>query len=93
MHRTIKVGDLGQNFRTVFDELVREHIPLVLTQGNQPEAVLVPYEEFLKFQEFQEKKVLERFEELQQRMSERNARFSEDEVAADVREAKSTLSA
>lgn len=88
MHKTIRVPDLEKSFRTVFDEVVREHVRYVLTENSRPEAVLVPYEEFLKLQRFQEEKVLARFDELRARMGERNASYSEDEVAEDIEAAR-----
>jgi prevent-host-death family protein len=84
MHKTIRVPDLEQSFRTVLEEVKREHVPYVLTEDSQPEAVLVPYEEFLKLQKFQEENVLARFDEVWARMAEQNARYSEQEVSEDI---------
>ena len=43
-----------------------------------------PYEEFLKFQEMLEKEKLDRFDKLMARMRELNAKYSDEEVAADI---------
>jgi prevent-host-death family protein len=93
MHKTIRVPDLERNFRTVLEEVKREHIPFVLTEDSRPEAVLVPYGEFLKLQRFQEEKVLARFDELWRRMAEQNAGFTEEEVSQDIDAAKTERSA
>ncbi len=92
MHRTIQIPDLEQSFRTVLEEVKREHVPYVLTEDSQPKAVLVPYEEFLKLQKFQEEKILARFDELWARMGERNAEYGEDEVSEDIAAARSERS-
>ena len=84
MNKVIGVTALQRNFRVIFDEVVRERVPYVLTRGSRPEAVLIPYEDFLHFQQFQEKEVLARFDRLLAKMAEVNAGWSEEEVARDL---------
>lgn len=91
MQKVIGVTELQRRFRTVFDEVAQNHIPYVLTRGSRPEAALIPYEEFLRFQELREQDVLTRFDQLVTRMAEQNADVSEEEVAADVAAARSEL--
>lgn len=88
MHRIIGVTELQRRFRVIFDEVSHRHVPYVLTRGSRPEAALIPYEDFLRFQEMQEKEVLVRFDRLLARMAEQNAVHDEDEVAADVAAAR-----
>lgn len=87
MQKVIGVTELQRNFRAVFDEVAKENVPYVLTRSSRPEAVLVPYEEFLAWQEMREQNVLARFDALMARMAERSEDFSDEEVAADVRAA------
>lgn len=87
MQKVIGVTELQRNFRAVFDEVAKENVPYVLTRSSRPEAVLVPYEEFLAWQEMREQNVLARFDALMARMAERSEAFSDEEVAADVRAA------
>jgi prevent-host-death family protein len=84
VNKVIGVTALQRNFRVIFDEVVRERVPYVLTRGSRPEAVLIPYEDFLHFQQFQEKEVLARFDRLLAKMAEVNAGWSEEEVARDL---------
>jgi prevent-host-death family protein len=91
MQRIIGVTELQRRFRSVFDEVVKEHIPYVLTRGSRPEAALIPYEEFLRFQALNEKDLLARFDQLVVRMAEQDAAASEEEVAADVAAARAEL--
>lgn len=84
MQRIIGVTELQRRFRSVFDEVVKQHIPYILTRGSQPEAVLIPYEDFLRYQELDEQDVLARFDHLVARMAEQNAKLSEEELSADV---------
>ncbi len=84
MQKVIGVTELQRKFRAVFDEVARKGIPYVLTRGSRPEAVLIPYETFLHYQELEEKEVLARFDRLLARMAEQNAARSDEEVAADV---------
>jgi prevent-host-death family protein len=87
MQKIIGVTELQRRFRAVFDEVVKAHIPYVLTRGSRPEAVLIPYEEYLRFQALQEQAVVARFDELVARMAAQNVGVSEAEVEADITEA------
>jgi len=91
MQRIIGVTELQRRFRTVFDEVVKNHVPYVLTRGSRPEAVLISYEEFLRFQALQEQDVLASFDRLTARMAQQNAAVSDDEVADDVSSALAEL--
>jgi len=91
MHRIIGVTELQRRFRPVFDQVAKENVPYVLTRGSRPEAALIPYEEFLRFQALQERQILARFDRLVARMVEQNAAVSEEEVAADVAAARVEL--
>ena len=91
MHKIIGVTELQRRFRAVFDQVAKENIPYVLTRGSRPEAVLISYEEFLRFQALREQDVLARFDELVARMAEQSADVSEEEVAADVAAAQAEL--
>ncbi len=84
MEKIIGTTDLQRNFRAVFDEVSKAHIPYVLTRGSRPEAVLVPYAEYLRFQQLQEQDVFRRVDAMLTRLAEQNAAFDEDEVMADV---------
>ncbi|HEY2292213.1 MAG TPA: type II toxin-antitoxin system Phd/YefM family antitoxin, partial [Thermoanaerobaculia bacterium] len=84
MHRTIPIPDLQQSFREVLEEVKNEHVPYVLTDDSRPEAVLVPYDEFLKFQRFREAEILARFDELWARIGKQNAEISEQEIDEDI---------
>ena len=92
MHKTIRVPDLERSFRTVLDDVKREHVLYVLTEDSQPEAVLVPYDEFLRLQKFQEERVLARFDEAWTRIRERSGDYTEDEIEKDIAAARAELS-
>lgn len=84
MQKIVGVTEFQRGFRSVFDGVVRKRVPCILTRGSRPEAVLIAYEDFARFQELEEKAVLARFDRLVVRMAERNASFSEEEIAVDV---------
>ena len=88
MSKTIAIAELEKRLKAVLDSVIREHVPYVLTSGSRPEAVLVPYEEYLRFQQLQERGILERFDRTQELMARLNANFTDDEVARDVSEAQ-----
>ncbi len=91
MQRIIGVTELQRRFRSVFDEVAREHVPYVLTRGSRPEAALIPYEEFLRYQELHEQELFARFDELVARMAGQNLAVPEEEVEADVAAARAEL--
>jgi prevent-host-death family protein len=91
VQKIIGVTDLQRRFKAVLDEVAEEHIPYVLIRGSQPRAALVPYEEFLRFQELQEAEVLQRFQRLRARMAKATADLSDDEVATEVEAARAEL--
>jgi prevent-host-death family protein len=93
MQKVIGVTDLQRRLEAVLDEVAEEHVPYVLIRESQPQAVLVPYEEFLRYQEREEGEILRRFGRLRARMAEASADLSEDEVAAEVEAARSELKA
>jgi prevent-host-death family protein len=88
MQKIIGVTELQRRFRAVFDEVAKKRVPYVLTRGSRPEAVLIPYEDFVRFQQGEENEVLERFERVRARLAKLNTGVSEAEVAADVAAAR-----
>jgi prevent-host-death family protein len=84
MDKIIGVTDLQRRFRKTFDEVAEDHVPYILTRGSRPEAVLIPYEQYLRFIRADADSIIKRFDDLLARMSGANGRFSEEEVAKDV---------
>lgn len=91
MQKIIGVTDLQRRFRSVLDEVVGRHVPYVLTRGSRPEAALVPYEDFLRFQELEERDVLGLFDRCRSRLARRNAEIPDEEVARDVARARAEI--
>jgi len=88
MQQIVGVTELQRRFRSFFDTVVRKRTPLILTRGSRPEAVLLPYEDYLRFQQMQESEVLARFDQVWKRLAEVNTVYSEDEIAADIQAAR-----
>lgn len=88
MQQIVGVTELQRRFRSFFDQVVRKRTPIVLTRGSRPEAVLIPYEDYLRFQQMQESEVLARFDQVWQRLDELNADYSGAEIAADIEAAR-----
>lgn len=88
MQKIIGVTELQRKFRPFFEGVVRKGTSLILTRSSRPEAVLIPYEDYLRFQQLQESEVLAHFDKVWDRLAEVNAEFSEDEIAADIKAAR-----
>jgi prevent-host-death family protein len=91
MNKIIGVTELQRKFRSVFDEVVKKQTPYILTRGSRPEAVLIPYDQFLKYAQTDEAGVVERFNKMLAQLAAANALYTDDEVEADLREATQTL--
>jgi hypothetical protein len=50
--------------------------------------VLIPYEDYLRYQQMQEVEVLARFDKVWQRIAEANAAYGEDEISSDIQAAR-----
>ena len=48
MNKIIGVTELQRNFRAIFDDVVHQQVPYVLARGSRPEAVLLPYEQYVQ---------------------------------------------
>ncbi len=90
MQQIIGVTELQRKFRSFFEEVVYKRVPLVLTRDSRPEAVLIPYEDYLRFQQMQESEVLANFDRVWNRLAESNTAFGEEEIAADIQAARAT---
>jgi prevent-host-death family protein len=88
MQQIVGVTELQRRFRAFFDQVVGKRTPIILTRGSRPEAALIPYEDYLRFQQMQETEVLARFDQVWDRLDELNAAYSDDEIAADVKAAR-----
>ena len=92
MDKIIGVTALQRRFKTIFDNVVKDGVPYILTRGSRPEAALIPYEEYQRYRQLYENEVLTRFDRLTARMAEQNAAFSDDEVLADIQSAREEAS-
>ena len=88
MQKIIGVTELQRKFHPFFESVVRKHTPLILTCGSRPEAVSIPYEDYLRYQQMQESEAPARFDKVWDRLAEANAAFGEDEIAADIKAAR-----
>ena len=88
MQKIIGVTELQRRFRAIFDEVVRKQTPVILTRGSRPEAVLISYQDYLRFQEIQESEVLAHFDQVWDRLSEANAAYNDEEIATDIESAR-----
>ena len=86
MQKIIGVTELQRGFKSVLDEVVRERTPYILLRGSRPEAALISYEDFVRFQRLLERdqRVVEDFDRWMARQAELSKDWSESEVEADI---------
>ena len=87
MDRIIGVTELQRKFSAIFNEVARRRTPYILTRGSRPEVVMIPYEQYLKYVQLDEKGVVERLDRALAYMAEVNAQYSDEQVEADLIEA------
>ena len=88
MLKIVGVTELQRRFRPFFEDVVRRRTPLVLTRGSRPEAVLIPYDDYVRFQQMEESEVLAHFEQVWERLSQVNEEAQLDEMNADIQAAR-----
>ncbi len=88
MVQIIGVTELQRRFRKLFDSVARDKATIVLTRGSRPEAVLISYDEFQRYQALTESQILSQFDDLLKRMETRNQGMSDEEIMNDVRTAR-----
>ena len=93
MNQIAGVTDLQRNFKRMFDHVTTKKSALVLTRKSKPEAVLLPYDEYVRLVQLSESEVTARFDRIMARMRAANARFTDDEVEADLAQASRTTRA
>ena len=69
----------------------RRHVPYILTRGSRPEAVLISYEQYLRFVQAGESDVLDRLDRALARMAVLNAAYSDEGIEADLMQATETV--
>ncbi len=87
MNKIIGVTELQRRFRSIFEDVVKQHTPYILTRGSRPEAVLIPYDQYLRFLHADEAGVLKRIDDALAYMARVNAQYDDDEIEADLIEA------
>ena len=88
MQLIVGVTELQRRFRSFFDQVVVKRSPIILTRGSRPEAVLIPYDDYVRFQQMQESEVLARFDQVWERLDGLNAAYTDEEIAADIEDAR-----
>jgi prevent-host-death family protein len=86
--RIVGVTELQRRFRKFFDQVAKKNTTIVLTRGSRPEAALISYEDYLRFQEMNESEVLARFDQVWDRLGRLNAEYSQEEISADIDKAR-----
>lgn len=83
MFKTISLNELQEQLREVVNEVVEDQTPYILAHDGRHEVALIPYDEYLRYQQYKED-VFARFDHVRARMAVQNAKYSEDEVIADI---------
>ncbi len=84
MNRIIGVTELQRHFRDTIEDVIKNKVAYVLTRGSRPQAVIIPYEDYLKFQRLNDSQVLARFDLLLERMAELHRNVPDEETEADL---------
>ena len=91
MNKITGVTELQRNFKRVFDDVTHKKAAHVLTRKSRPEAVLLPYDEYVRLTQLNASEITTRFDQILARMRAANAKFSDEEIDADLRQASKTI--
>lgn len=59
----------------MFDDVIKNGVPYILMRGSKPQAVLIPYEEYMKYKRLSEEEANQKFDAMMKRLGELNAHF------------------
>jgi prevent-host-death family protein len=90
MQKIIGVTELQRHFRPVFDEVIEQNTPVILTRGSRPEVVMISYQEYQRFQAMQAVNGLAQFDRAWERLARLNGAADEAELAADIDAARAS---
>jgi prevent-host-death family protein len=91
MNKIIGMTELQRHFKQIFDDVTKHQSVYTLTRRSRPEAVLLPYEQYLRLVRPNNTDVTLRFKQMLSRMQSINARFSDEEIESDLTQATKTL--
>lgn len=89
--KTIGTEDLEDNIEAILDDVARQHAHYLVERNQQPAAALIPLDDYLRLSALQEDQILAQVDQVLARMAQRNAAFSDEEVARDVTAAASDV--
>lgn len=84
MSTSVSITDLKRHLKSLLDQVALSKQSLILTRDSQPEAALIPYEDYLRLQRLEEQEAFEAFDGVLKKMAEVNAHFSDEEIEADL---------
>ena len=82
MDKTMAIEEFQKNLEQVLEDVTTTHVPYILTRNTKPLVVVLAYEDYVKILSREE--VIARFDEAWMKIGQRNAQYSEEEVAADL---------
>ena len=87
MRNQIEIGELAHRGAALLDDLIHGGEPYIVERDSQPVAVLIAYEDYLRWQRGTAESPDEHFDRVAERLRRLNTELSDDEVARDVTEA------
>ena len=93
MDKTIGVAKFQAQFNEVFEDVVHGRFSYVLARDEQPQAVLIAYEDFLRLLKLspEQERFVRDFNRLRAKLAEQNAEFSDEEIEADIEAARNEV--
>ena len=84
MEKIIGVTELQRRFKSVLDDVVHKDAAYVVARGSRPEADLISYERFQRYQTLDLDALYKRFDLMHRELAKHSADAGEEELAADV---------
>jgi prevent-host-death family protein len=88
----ISTSTLQRNIKDVFDKLSQEKNSLIVVRDSIPEAVLVPYDEFLRLADLEKDILKVQMRTILYKMKLKNAKYTLSDIDKDIKYASKATS-
>lgn len=83
----VSTTQLQRNIKAVLERLDKSNEPLIIVKDSKPKAVMLHYDEYKRLSEMEKNLLKSKMEEILDEMAKKNAKFSDEEINRDIKEA------
>ena len=88
MQQIVGLGEFQRKLQSFFNLVVESQQPLIIVSGLNPKAVLIAYEDFVRYQQLQDNEILAKFDDVWTRLDGLNTQAASSEIESDILDAR-----